>query len=82
MGPQFLHIENYAPKGAHKKNSSERKNSMFDIHDELTRLPHACSQGPWPCTRYDHRGAPVLKSNATTDFRYAPGCSHDSVKPP
>jgi len=43
MGPQFLHTENYARKGAHKKNTSECKNSMFDIHDEMTRLPHACS---------------------------------------
>ena len=45
-------------------------------------LPHACSQGSWPCTRYDQRGSPVFRSNATMDFRYDPGCSHDSVKPP
>ena len=33
-------------------------------------------------TRYDHRGAPVFRSNATMDLRKDPGCSHDSVKPP
>jgi hypothetical protein len=43
MGPQFLHVETYARKGAHKKNSSECKSSMFDIRDEMIRLPHACS---------------------------------------
>ena len=33
------------------------------------RLPHARSQGSCPCTLYDHRGAPVFMSNATTDFK-------------
>jgi hypothetical protein len=45
-------------------------------------LPHARSHGSWPMTRYDHRGAPVFRSNATMDLRKDPGCSHDSVKPP
>src|SRR5215471_9492950 len=44
--------------------------------------PHACNHGSWPCTRYDHRGAPVFTSNATTDLIYEPGNSQDSVKPP
>jgi polyhydroxyalkanoate synthesis regulator phasin len=43
MGYQFLHIEVYGRKGAHKKNSSSRKSSMYDIRDEMIRAPHACS---------------------------------------
>jgi uncharacterized coiled-coil protein SlyX len=42
-GYQFLHIESYGRKGAHKKNSSSRKPSMYDIGDEMIRAPHACS---------------------------------------
>src|SRR4029077_8560668 len=45
-------------------------------------LPHARSHGSCPLTRYDHRGAPVFRSNATMDLRKDPGCSHDSVKTP
>ena len=43
MSYQFLHIEAYGRKGAHKKNSSARKSSMNDIRDEMIRAPHACS---------------------------------------
>ncbi|MGL5164790.1 MAG: plasmid recombination protein [Afipia sp.] len=43
MSYQFLHIEAYGRKGAHKKNSSVRRSSMFDIRDEMIRMPHACS---------------------------------------
>src|SRR5262245_18549251 len=43
---------------------------------------HERVQGPWPCTRYDHRGAPDFRSNATIDLRNDPGCSHESSKPP
>ena len=32
-------------------------------------LPHARTHGVWPCTRYDHRGSPVFRSNATMDFQ-------------
>jgi hypothetical protein len=42
MSYQFLHVECYSRKGAHKKNSSARKPSMFDIRDEMIRAPHAC----------------------------------------
>jgi hypothetical protein len=48
MAPQFIHIEPYGPQGAHKKNSSERKRSMFDIRDELIRAPHACGHVALP----------------------------------
>ena len=43
MGPQFLHSEVYGREGAHRKNSTMRKSSMFDILDEMIRAPHACS---------------------------------------
>jgi hypothetical protein len=48
MGPQFIHIEPYGREGAHKKNSTERKSSMFGIRDEMIRAPHACSHVPSP----------------------------------
>jgi hypothetical protein len=48
MAPQFIRIEPYSPKGAHKKNSTERKSSMADIRDEMIRAPHACGHVPSP----------------------------------
>ncbi|MDH6688814.1 hypothetical protein AB7M56_000828 [Bradyrhizobium elkanii] len=39
---QFNHVEPYSRKGAHRKNSTKRKCSMFDIRDEMIRAPHAC----------------------------------------
>ncbi|MET4278753.1 MULTISPECIES: hypothetical protein [unclassified Bradyrhizobium] len=39
---QFNHVEAYSRKGAHRKNSTKRKCSMFDIRDEMIRAPHAC----------------------------------------
>ena len=39
-------------------------------------------QAASPTTRYDHTTAPVLKSNATIESKYEPGCSHDSLKKP
>ena len=33
MAPQFIRIEIYGREGAHKKNSTERKSSMFAIRD-------------------------------------------------
>jgi hypothetical protein len=42
-GYEFLHIESYGRKGAHKKNSSLRKANMYEIVDEMIRAPHACS---------------------------------------
>ncbi len=42
MAPQFIHLEPYGREGAHRKNSTERKSSMFDIRDEMVRAPHAC----------------------------------------
>ncbi|HEX7855322.1 MAG TPA: plasmid recombination protein [Sphingobium sp.] len=50
MSYQFLHVETYSRKGAHKKNSSARKSSMFDIRDEMIRAPHACSHVAEPQT--------------------------------
>src|SRR5690606_11409088 len=48
MAPQFIHIEAYGREGAHKKNSSERKSSMFDVRDELVRASHACGHVALP----------------------------------
>lgn len=39
---QFIHIEQYGRQGAHKKKSSARKRSMYDIRDEMIRAPRAC----------------------------------------
>jgi hypothetical protein len=43
VGYQFLHVETYGREGAHKKNCSTRKSSMFEIRDEMIRAPHFCS---------------------------------------
>jgi hypothetical protein len=43
MRCQFMHIEAFGRKGAHKKNSPVRKYSMFDICAEMIREPHASS---------------------------------------
>ena len=40
---QFNHVEVFARRGPHRKNSRARKNSMWDIRDEMVRSPHACS---------------------------------------
>jgi hypothetical protein len=48
MAPQFIRIETYGREGAHKKNSTERKSSMFAIRDEMIREPHACGHVPSP----------------------------------
>lgn len=40
---QFNHVEAFSRKGAHRKNSTKRKCSMFDIRDEMIRVPDACS---------------------------------------
>ena len=42
MGPQFIRFDKYGKVGAHAKNSSKRKRSMFDIAAEQVREPHAC----------------------------------------
>jgi len=42
-GYQFNHADAYSVRGPHKKNSSERKASMFGILDEMIRAPGACS---------------------------------------
>lgn len=47
---QFVHIEAYGRKGAHAKNSSARKASMFDVRDEMIRAAHACPHVPHPKT--------------------------------
>jgi hypothetical protein len=39
---QFIHVEPYGRHGAHRKNSTKRKPSMFGIRDEMIRAPHAC----------------------------------------
>jgi hypothetical protein len=39
---QFIHVEAYGRHGAHLKNSTKRKASMFGIRDEMIRAPHAC----------------------------------------
>jgi hypothetical protein len=48
MAPQFIRFETYGREGAHKKNSTERKSSMFAIRDEMIRAPHACGHVPSP----------------------------------
>jgi hypothetical protein len=48
MAPQFIHIEPYGREGAHKKNSAERKSSMYSIRDEMVRAPHACGHVAFP----------------------------------
>lgn len=42
MGHQFIRFDKYGKVGAHAKNSSKRKRSMFDIAAEQVREPHAC----------------------------------------
>ncbi|WP_128922364.1 hypothetical protein [Bradyrhizobium nanningense] len=42
MGPQFIRFDKYGKVGAHAKNSSKRKRSMFDIAAEQVREPYAC----------------------------------------
>jgi hypothetical protein len=42
-GYQFNHAEAYSVRGAHRKNSSARKPSMYGILNEMIRAPGACS---------------------------------------
>ncbi|RED21560.1 hypothetical protein BJ123_1462 [Rhodopseudomonas thermotolerans] len=48
MSYQFIHVEAFSRQGAHRKNSTTRKPSMFDIRDEMIRAPHACPHVPAP----------------------------------
>jgi hypothetical protein len=69
MGYQFLHIEHYGREGAHKKNSSARKSSMFDIRDEMIRAPHACSHVTEPRPPHVLLGAAPEEAFALADER-------------
>ena len=53
-------------------------------HATTGRLAAARAQpGSWPCTRYDQRGSPIFRSNATTDRRRTNAAPRiPSKKPP
>ena len=42
MGPQLIRSDKYGEVGAHAKNNSKRKRSMFGIAAEQVREPLAC----------------------------------------
>jgi len=44
----FNHYEVYGRRGAHKRHSTERRPSLFDIHAELMRAPGGCQHIPNP----------------------------------
>lgn len=71
MGYQFMHIEAFGRKGAHKKNSSVRKYSMFDICAEMIRDPHACSHVRVPLTPEIIFGMKPQQAFALVDERAA-----------
>lgn len=64
MSYQFLHVELYGREGAHKKNCTARKSSMFEIRDEMVRAPHACPHVAEPLP-------PRILSDMTPDEAFA-----------